>query len=101
MARDGPGPGAARAGARAKALQPRARRKVRRQGEMPGEHVMDRRGAAPAVLFVGGGRVASPASPRAAAALRSDAAMKGFNTVGRRGRPAGGDGVEDTDDRRL
>ena len=58
-------------------------------------------GAAPAVSFVGGGRVASPASPRAAAALRSDAAMKGFNTVGRRGRPAGGDGVEDTDDRRL
>ena len=71
------------------------------QGEMPGEHAMDRRGAAPAGSFVGGGRVASPESPRAAAALRSDAAMKGFNTVGRRGRPAGGDGVEDTDDRRL
>lgn len=65
------------------------------------EHAMDRRGAPPAGPFAGGGRVASSEPLRAAAALRSAVAMKGFNTGGRRGRPAGGDGVEDTDDRRL
>lgn len=73
-----------------------------KQGEALAEYIMGKRDAPPAEMLARGGGARNAESLRAAAAMRNaNAAMKGFNTGRRRGRPAGGDGVEDTDDRRL